>query len=98
MVISWVFSGSISRHIRLYSRHFNSLRLVNLPQVRRYPSDRLHAPHIKAGPFPPASDRSPMPISMYQASVPVFIRQLRNLSTILTKAVAHAEERAEAPS
>jgi hypothetical protein len=39
-----------------------------------------------------------MSLSMYQASVPVFIRQLRNLSEILTKAVAHAEARAEAPS
>ncbi|HEX2529757.1 MAG TPA: DUF1993 domain-containing protein [Geminicoccus sp.] len=39
-----------------------------------------------------------MPLSMYQASVPVFIRHLRNLSEILKKAVAHAEERAEAPS
>ena len=32
-----------------------------------------------------------MTISMYQSSVPVFIRQLRNLSAILTKAAAHAE-------
>jgi hypothetical protein len=39
-----------------------------------------------------------MPISMYQASIPVFIRHLGNLSEILKKAVAHAEERAEASS
>ncbi len=32
-----------------------------------------------------------MTISMYQSSVPVFIRQLENLSAILTKAAAHAE-------
>jgi hypothetical protein len=32
-----------------------------------------------------------MPISMYQASVPVFIRMLNNLAAILEKAAAHAE-------
>ncbi len=32
-----------------------------------------------------------MTISMYQASVPVFIRMLNNLAAILEKAVAHAE-------
>jgi hypothetical protein len=32
-----------------------------------------------------------MTISMYQASVPSFIRMLNNLSAILEKAVAHAE-------
>jgi len=32
-----------------------------------------------------------MTISMYQSSVPVFIRQLNNLSNILNKAVAHCE-------
>src|SRR5438105_1670932 len=32
-------------------------------------------------------------ISMYQVSVPVFIRMLNNLSTILEKAAAHAETR-----
>lgn len=31
-----------------------------------------------------------MTLSMYQASVPVFVRQLRNLSAILDKAGAHA--------
>lgn len=39
-----------------------------------------------------------MSLTMYQASVPVFIRQLHNLSAILTKAVAHADARAEATS
>ena len=34
-----------------------------------------------------------MTISMYQASVPVFIRMLNNLIAILEKAVAHAEAR-----
>jgi uncharacterized protein len=32
-----------------------------------------------------------MSISMYQASVPVFVRNLNNLSAILDKAVAHAD-------
>jgi hypothetical protein len=31
-----------------------------------------------------------MTLSMYQASVPVFTRQLRNLSTLLDKGLAHA--------
>ena len=39
-----------------------------------------------------------MPLSMFQASVPVFIRHLHNLSGILAKAEAHAQERGEAPS
>jgi hypothetical protein len=34
-----------------------------------------------------------MALSMYHASIPVFIRQLGNLSAILTKAAAHAEAR-----
>jgi uncharacterized protein len=34
-----------------------------------------------------------MSISMYQASVPVFIRMLDNLAAILEKAAAHAEAR-----
>ena len=34
-----------------------------------------------------------MNISMYQASVPVFIRMLSNLKAILEKAAAHARER-----
>lgn len=34
-----------------------------------------------------------MPISMYQASVPPFIRMLNNLAAILAKAAAHAEAR-----
>lgn len=34
-----------------------------------------------------------MQISMYQASVPVFIRALNNLAAILEKAAAHAEAR-----
>jgi uncharacterized protein len=32
-----------------------------------------------------------MKISMYQASIPIFVRVLNNLSAILEKAVAHAE-------
>jgi uncharacterized protein len=32
-----------------------------------------------------------MALSMYQASVPVFVRNLNNLSAILDKAVAHAD-------
>ena len=34
-----------------------------------------------------------MSLSMYQASIPVFIRQLNNLSTILGIAAAHADEK-----
>src|SRR5689334_4713697 len=34
-----------------------------------------------------------MTISMYQASVPVFIRALNNLAAILEKGAAHAEAR-----
>jgi hypothetical protein len=37
-------------------------------------------------------------ISMYQASVPVFVRALNNLAAILEKAAAHAESRKIDPS
>ncbi|MBI5450812.1 MAG: DUF1993 domain-containing protein [Gammaproteobacteria bacterium] len=39
-----------------------------------------------------------MTISMYQASVPVFIRALNNLAGILAKAAAHAETKKIDPS
>jgi hypothetical protein len=39
-----------------------------------------------------------MTLSMYQASVPVFVRALDNLSAILHKAAAHAEARKIDPS
>jgi hypothetical protein len=39
-----------------------------------------------------------MQISMYQASVPVFIRMLTNLAALLEKAAAHAEARKIDPS
>ncbi|MDY7230346.1 DUF1993 domain-containing protein [Hyalangium rubrum] len=39
-----------------------------------------------------------MSLSMYQASIPVFIRMLSNLSAILDKAVAHAEAKKIDPS
>ena len=39
-----------------------------------------------------------MPLSMYQASVPVFVRMLENLSAILKKAEAHAETKKVEPS
>jgi hypothetical protein len=39
-----------------------------------------------------------MTISMYQASVPVFIRMLNNLAAILEKAAAHCEARKIAPA
>ncbi|MFL6652302.1 MAG: DUF1993 family protein [Sulfurifustaceae bacterium] len=39
-----------------------------------------------------------MKISMYQASVPVFVRGLTNLAAILDKAAAHAEARKIDPS
>lgn len=39
-----------------------------------------------------------MPLSMYQASIPVFARALGNLSAILDKAAVHAEARKIDPS
>jgi uncharacterized protein len=39
-----------------------------------------------------------MSLSMYQASVPVFVRMLGNLSEILTKAAAYAEAKKIEPS
>lgn len=39
-----------------------------------------------------------MTISMYQASVPVFVRMLNNLVAILEKAAAHAEAKKIAPA
>ena len=39
-----------------------------------------------------------MAISMYQASVPVFIRMLNNLAAILEKAAAHAEAKKITPA
>jgi hypothetical protein len=39
-----------------------------------------------------------MTISMYQASVPVFVRMLNNLSAILDKAAQHAAQRKIEPS
>lgn len=41
--------------------------------------------------FPPSLGTSTMSLSMYQASIPVFLRMLGNLSAILDKAAAHAE-------
>ena len=37
-------------------------------------------------------------LSMYQASVPVFLRALRNLRHVLEKGEAHARERGEEPA
>src|ERR1700733_1872201 len=39
-----------------------------------------------------------MTLSMYQASIPVFVRGLNNLSAILDKAVAYAEAKKIEPS
>lgn len=39
-----------------------------------------------------------MTLSMYQAAVPVFVRGLENLATILAKAAAHAEAKKIDPS
>ncbi|MDD5577852.1 MAG: DUF1993 domain-containing protein [Methylobacter sp.] len=39
-----------------------------------------------------------MSLNMYQTSIPVFIRMLGNLSSILDKAMAHAEEKKIDPS
>jgi hypothetical protein len=38
-----------------------------------------------------------MAISMYQASVPVFVRALRNLAHVLDKGAAHARDRGDDP-
>lgn len=38
-----------------------------------------------------------MSLSMYQASIPVFVRMLGNLSAILDKAVAFAEAKQSRP-
>jgi uncharacterized protein len=40
---------------------------------------------------PPSKLESKLKISMYEASVPVFVRMLNNLAAILEKAAAHAE-------
>ena len=45
-----------------------------------HPSTTTHGPHT-------------MTISLYQSSVPVFVRTLGNLSRILDKAVAHAADK-----
>ena len=39
-----------------------------------------------------------MSLTMYQASIPAFVRMLDNLSTILNKAAAHAEAKKIAPA
>lgn len=39
-----------------------------------------------------------MPLSMHQASVPVFIRALKGLSTVLTKAALHADAKGFDPA
>ncbi len=39
-----------------------------------------------------------MTLSMYQASVPVFVRMLKNLSAILDKGLAHAEAKKITPN
>ncbi len=39
-----------------------------------------------------------MPLSMHQASAPVFIRALKGLSTVLSKAAAHAEAKGFDPA
>ena len=39
-----------------------------------------------------------MSLTMYQASIPVFIRMLNNLSLILNKAVVYAEKKQIDPS
>src|SRR6478672_3560969 len=46
-------------------------------------------------PIPPRSNA--MSLSMYQASVPVFVRALSNLKHVLQKGEAHATEKGYAP-
>jgi len=45
-------------------------------------------------PVPILRKAAPMSLSMYQASVPVFVTMLNNLTTILEKAETLAKERA----
>ena len=45
------------------------------------------------GPYPKGHTETLMTISMYQASVPPFIRALNNLAAILEKGAAHAQAR-----
>jgi hypothetical protein len=62
---------------------------------------QIRPPHLVAHPrrsTPPCTKNAEGPLSLYQASVPVFSRSLRNLSAILTKAEVHAAERGDAPS
>src|SRR6185295_12407003 len=44
------------------------------------------------------SERTIMKISMYQASVPTFIRMLNNLSAVLDKGAAHADAKKIEPA
>jgi hypothetical protein len=56
--------------------------------IRRARAGRPSVPCYNAG---PVNKDASMTISMYQASVPVFIRMLTNLKRILGKAAAHAQ-------
>ena len=53
---------------------------------------------IKSRTLTPVQERSPMTFSIYQASVPVYIRRLKALSTILDKAAAYASQRKSEPA
>ena len=71
-----------------------------MPSVSQKPtapvSQRRAAPRLRSGACynaGPAKKDVSMTISMYQASVPVFIRMLANLKGILEKAAAHAQAR-----
>src|SRR5664279_6066356 len=50
-----------------------------------------HSPALQAQEL--IHERSPMTFSIYQASVPVYIRRLEALSAILDKAAAYADQR-----
>jgi hypothetical protein len=60
-------------------------------------SGHCHGPANPARATPTIKGNA-MPLSMYQASVPVFLRALGNLSKILEKGAAHAEARKIDPS
>jgi hypothetical protein len=57
-----------------------------------YDTVRIEAPLLASSTFspPPTSGNKPMTISMYQASVPLFVRALSSLSHVLEKGTEHA--------
>jgi uncharacterized protein len=58
---------------------------------KRSSADRFEAPGAATIPVP--NRRTTMTLSMYQASVPVFVKMLTNLKGVLQKAAAYAQAR-----